>query len=88
MDTYYDLSLSSKNLFRCKANVLLYRTQNLEKDQEKNSYLYQSSIKKAHLAEQYVYCIFLYRCFTRIIHHGFLKEFSLIMFYIRGFIVL
>lgn len=51
METYYELGLSSKNLFRRLANVLLHGIQNMEKDQERNSALYQTSIKKARLAD-------------------------------------
>ena len=51
MDTYYDFGLSSKSLFRRLANVLLHGIQNLDKDQAKNACLYQTSVKKAHLAE-------------------------------------
>ena len=48
MDTSYliDFGLLSKNFFRYLANVLLHRIQNLEKEQEKNLYCYQTLVKK------------------------------------------
>ena len=48
---YFDLDLSSKTLFTRLANVLLKGLHNLYKDQDKNSSLYQTSIKKARMAE-------------------------------------
>ena len=36
MDTYYDLGLSSKSLFRRLANVLLHGMQNLDKETKPN----------------------------------------------------
>jgi len=50
IEIFYDLRLPSKKMFRRLANVLLHGMHNLERDQEKNSSLYQTSIKKARLA--------------------------------------
>ena len=51
MDTNYDFGLSSKSLFRLLGNFLLRGIQNLNKGQAKNVCFYQTSIKKARLAE-------------------------------------
>ena len=51
MGCYYRLGLSSVSLFRCLSNVLLNGLQSLEKDHERNTALYQTSLKKARLAE-------------------------------------
>ena len=51
IDSYCDLGLASKNLSRRLANVLLHGIHNLEKDQEKNAVLYQTSLKKARLSD-------------------------------------
>jgi len=48
---FFDVGISSKHLFRRLANVLLHGIHNLEKDHQKNSALYQTSIKKARLAD-------------------------------------
>lgn len=50
-NSYYDLNLPSKSLFRRLANVLLKGLHNLYKDQDRNSALYQTSIKKARMAD-------------------------------------
>lgn len=50
VDAFYDLGLSSKKLFRHLSNVLLKGLHNLHQDNQKNAVLYQTSIKKARLA--------------------------------------
>lgn len=51
ISSYYDFGFSSKHLLRRLANTLLHGIHNLEKDHQKNSALYQTSIKKARLAD-------------------------------------
>ena len=51
IENYFGFQLSNKNLFRRLANVLLHGLQNLEKDLEKNTNLYQTSLKKARMAD-------------------------------------
>ena len=53
MNSFYDFGavLSSKHLLRRLENVLLHGLHILEKDHARNSTLYQTSIKKARLAE-------------------------------------
>ena len=48
---FFDLGFSSTHLFRRLANVLLNGLHKLEKDHQKNAGLYQTSIKKARLAD-------------------------------------
>lgn len=50
IDTFFDFGLTSKHLFQRLANVLLHGLHKLEKDHQKNSTLYQTSVKKARLA--------------------------------------
>ena len=51
MNEFFDFGFTSKHLFRRISNVLLHGIQNLEKDHQKNTTLYQTSIKKARLAD-------------------------------------
>ena len=51
IDNFYDYGLSTKKLMTKLANVLLSGLHNLENGLEKNSVLYQTSIKKARMAE-------------------------------------
>ena len=48
---YPDYGLAEKELIRRLANVLLNGLHKLEKDRETNSKLYQTTIKKARLAD-------------------------------------
>lgn len=51
INSYHDYGLSSTHLLRRLANVLLHGLQKLEQDHQTNAKLYQTSIKKARLAE-------------------------------------
>ena len=51
INAFYDFGEFSKCFFRRLSNVLLRGLHNLEKDQQKNATLYQTSIKKARLAD-------------------------------------
>ena len=51
MNEYFDFGFSSKHLLRRLSNVLLHGIHNLEKDHQKNNTLYQTSLKKARLAD-------------------------------------
>ena len=51
ISNFHDYGLTSKHLFRRLANVLMHGLQKLEQDHQKNSTLYQTSVKKARLAE-------------------------------------
>ena len=51
MEDFYNLGITSKKLFKHLANVLLHGLHNLEKDQQKNAVLLQTSIKRARLSD-------------------------------------
>ena len=51
ISNFYSCGAPSKNLLRRLANVLLHGIHKLEKDHQKHATLYQTSIKKARLAE-------------------------------------
>ena len=51
INLYYEFGLSSSQMMRRLANVLLHGIHKLDKDHQKNSTLYQTSVKKARLAE-------------------------------------
>ena len=51
ISNFHDYGLSSKHLLRRLANVLMHGLQKLEQDHQKNSNLYQTSVKRARLAE-------------------------------------
>ena len=49
INNFFDYGVSSKHILRRLSNVLLHGLHKLEKDQQTNSKLYQTSIKKARL---------------------------------------
>ena len=51
MASFNDIDISSPKLYRHLSNVLLHGIHNLEKDHQKNAVLFQTSVKKARLAD-------------------------------------